>query len=78
MWRSAASRRDRNRPKSIQKGERPCKHAEMDRAEPGWRLEDIEAAREQVPEEENSARVLSGSITSGCRWRNTWTRSRDD
>jgi hypothetical protein len=32
--------------------------AEMDRAEPGWRLADIEAARQQVPEEENSARVV--------------------
>lgn len=32
--------------------------AELDRSDPGWRLEDIEAAREQVPEEENSARVI--------------------
>jgi hypothetical protein len=32
--------------------------AEMDRTDPGWRLEDIEAAREQIPEEENSARVV--------------------
>jgi hypothetical protein len=32
--------------------------AELDRAEPGWRLKDIEAAREQIPEEENSARVV--------------------
>jgi hypothetical protein len=31
---------------------------ELDRAEPGWRLADIEAAREQIPEEENSARVV--------------------
>jgi len=30
----------------------------LDRAEPGWRLEEIEAAREQIPEEENSARVV--------------------
>jgi hypothetical protein len=30
----------------------------MDRTEPGWRLADIESAREQVPEEENSARVV--------------------
>jgi hypothetical protein len=37
--------------------------AEMDRAEPGWRLEDIEAAREQVPEEENSARVVVAAAT---------------
>lgn len=32
--------------------------AEMDRAEPGWRLKEIEAAREQIPEDENSARVI--------------------
>ncbi len=32
--------------------------AEIDRAEPGWRLADIEAAREQMPEDENSARVV--------------------
>lgn len=32
--------------------------AEMDRTEPGWRLNEIEAAREQVPEDENSARIV--------------------
>ncbi|HEY7328122.1 MAG TPA: hypothetical protein VH592_10800 [Gemmataceae bacterium] len=32
--------------------------AELDRTDPGWRLEDIEAAREQIPEDENSARVI--------------------
>ncbi len=32
--------------------------ADLDRTEPGWRLEEIEAAREEVPEEENSARVI--------------------
>lgn len=32
--------------------------AELDRTEPGWRLEQIEAARADVPEEENSARVV--------------------
>ncbi|MGH7172529.1 MAG: hypothetical protein ACRELG_19800, partial [Gemmataceae bacterium] len=32
--------------------------AELDRGEPGWRLDDIEAAREEVPEDENSARVV--------------------
>jgi hypothetical protein len=32
--------------------------AELDRTDPGWRLEDIEAAREQIPEEENSAGVI--------------------
>jgi hypothetical protein len=32
--------------------------AELDRTDPGWRLEDIEAAREPIPEGENSARVV--------------------
>lgn len=32
--------------------------AELDRTDPGWRLADIEAAREQIPEEENSARIV--------------------
>jgi hypothetical protein len=32
--------------------------AELDRTEPGWRLKDIEAAREALPEEQNSARVV--------------------
>jgi hypothetical protein len=32
--------------------------AELDRSDPGWRLEDIEAACEQIPEEENSAGVI--------------------
>jgi hypothetical protein len=32
--------------------------AELDRTDPGWRLADIEAEREQIPEEENSARVV--------------------
>jgi hypothetical protein len=35
--------------------------AELDRTEPGWRLNEIEAAREQVPEDENSARVIVAS-----------------
>lgn len=32
--------------------------AELDRNDPGWRLADIEAARKQIPEETNSARVV--------------------
>jgi len=32
--------------------------AEMDRVEPGWRLEEIEANREEIPENENNARVV--------------------
>lgn len=32
--------------------------AELDRTDPGWRLADIEVAREQIPEDENSARVI--------------------
>ncbi|MHB1423286.1 MAG: hypothetical protein ACYC3I_08840 [Gemmataceae bacterium] len=35
---------------------------EMDRDDPGWRPEDIEAAREEVPEEENSARVVLAAV----------------
>ncbi|SRR5579883_72457 len=43
--------------------------AELDRTEPGWRLEDIEVAREDVPEEENSARVIAAAAKSLPR---TW------
>ncbi len=32
--------------------------AELDRTDPGWRLEEIESAREKIPEGENSARVV--------------------
>jgi hypothetical protein len=32
--------------------------AELDRTEPGWRLEEIEAARDDPPEEQNSARIV--------------------
>jgi hypothetical protein len=32
--------------------------AELDASDPGWRLADIEAGRAEVPEEENSARVV--------------------
>ena len=32
--------------------------AELDRTDPGWRLEDIEAAREQIPENENMPESL--------------------
>jgi hypothetical protein len=32
--------------------------AELDRKEPGWRLQELEAARAVLPEEENSARVV--------------------
>jgi hypothetical protein len=35
--------------------------ADLDRADPGWRLEDVEAGRQQVPEEENSARIVSAA-----------------
>ncbi|HTU19464.1 MAG TPA: hypothetical protein VMG10_15495 [Gemmataceae bacterium] len=36
--------------------------AELDRSDPGWRLEDIEAAREPIPEGENSARVVMAAF----------------
>jgi hypothetical protein len=32
--------------------------AELDESDPGWRLEDIEAARPELPEDANSARVV--------------------
>ncbi|HTU90840.1 MAG TPA: hypothetical protein VMF69_12245 [Gemmataceae bacterium] len=32
--------------------------ADLDHSDPGWRLEDIEAGREEVPEQDNSARVV--------------------
>jgi hypothetical protein len=38
------------------------KLAELDNAEPGWRLEDIEAAREDVPDEENSAGAIAAAV----------------
>jgi hypothetical protein len=45
-----------------QRGEKASKLqqmlADMDRREPGWRLDDLEAAREPIPDEENSARVV--------------------
>jgi hypothetical protein len=34
----------------------------LDRTDPGWRLAEIEAAREEVPEEENSARVVVAAV----------------
>jgi hypothetical protein len=43
--------------------------AALDRDDPGWRLEDIEAAREQIPEEENSARVV---VAAGQLLPQTW------
>src|SRR2546428_779876 len=30
----------------------------LDRIDPGWRLEDIEAKRRQVPDEKNSAKII--------------------
>lgn len=35
--------------------------AEMDRTDPGWRLQDIEAARAVVPDDENSALRVTGA-----------------
>lgn len=32
--------------------------AALDRDDPGWRLDDLEAARAEIPEEENSARIV--------------------
>src|SRR5262245_40112547 len=36
--------------------------AELDESDPGWRLEEIEAAREVIPEAENSARVVMAAL----------------
>src|SRR4051794_24546468 len=35
--------------------------AELDRTDPGWRLEDIEAARAVYPDEENGARYVEAA-----------------
>jgi hypothetical protein len=43
--------------------------AELDRSDPGWRLEDIEAAREAIPEEKNSARVV---VVAGSQLPKDW------
>jgi hypothetical protein len=32
--------------------------AELDRTDPGWRLEEIEAGRAEIPDDENSARIV--------------------
>jgi hypothetical protein len=34
----------------------------LDRSDPGWRIEDIQARRESVPEGENSARVVEAAL----------------
>lgn len=43
--------------------------AELDRSDPGWRLEDIEAARKDTPDAENSARVV---IAAAEKMPQTW------
>jgi hypothetical protein len=43
--------------------------AELDRAEPGWRLQDIEAARARVPDEENSAPI---TLDAASRLPGSW------
>src|SRR5947209_5118950 len=40
--------------------------AELDAKDPGWRLEEIEAARKQVPDEQNSA-LLVGKLLPQLR-----------
>src|SRR6516162_4477381 len=43
--------------------------AELDRAEPGWRLDDIQAAREQIPDEQNGALcVLTAAKLLPGKW----------
>lgn len=42
---------------------------DLDRTDPGWHLEEIEAAREQIPEQENSARaVLTAAKLLPKKW----------
>src|SRR6476620_1063781 len=36
--------------------------AQLDEAEPGWRLEQIEEKRRRVPDEANGARIVSAAI----------------
>ncbi len=43
--------------------------ARLDADEPGWRLADLEAAREVIPEEENSARVV---VAAGKQLPSNW------
>jgi hypothetical protein len=48
--------------------------AQMDRTDPGWRLQDIEAARAAVSDDENSALTIVAAANS---LRNAWT-TKDD
>jgi hypothetical protein len=43
--------------------------ASLDSTDPGWRLEEIEASREEIPEDENSARVV---VTSYALLPRSW------
>jgi ABC-type transport system involved in multi-copper enzyme maturation permease subunit len=52
--------------------------AETDRLCPGWRLEDLEAARAQVPEATNAAlRVLGAGDALSARWHRTGEQPSD-
>ncbi len=42
--------------------------AELDRDDPGWRFEDIEAAREQIPDAENGALVVESAYGKLTRY----------
>lgn len=43
--------------------------AELDRTEPGWRFEEVESARPQVPDQENSAHVV---VSAARNLRRSW------
>jgi hypothetical protein len=49
--------------------------ARLDREEPGWRLADIEAVREVIPEEENSARAVAAAAVLMPRGRSPYELS---
>ncbi len=49
--------------------------AELDRDDPGWRLEEIEAARETVPETENASPVIKEAV---AKLRTPWNTARLD
>lgn len=50
---------------------------DLDRTEPGWRLADIEAAREKIPEDENSARVVVAAATLLPKMWSAWRELSD-
>src|SRR5438094_284844 len=50
--------------------------AELDASDPGWRLEDIEAARPRVPDDENAAKLVQEAV--GLLPKNWWVEELAD